>query len=83
MGTYDVTQFMDLFGGLPDRGEAVVDPREVADLRRDERDEYEDFTARDGETVTFRLVEPDGRVVCAEDRFAARRALANGPRGAA
>jgi len=45
VGTFDTQQFMDTFGGLPDRDEAAVDPRELADLQRDERDAMRD--ARD------------------------------------
>ncbi len=36
MGSYDTQTFMDMFGGLPDPGEAAVDPRELADRQRDE-----------------------------------------------
>lgn len=35
MGTYEPQDFIDTFGGLPERGEAAIDPREVADMRRD------------------------------------------------
>lgn len=40
MGTYDTQSFIDTFGGLPDPGEAAVDPRELADRRRDEAAEF-------------------------------------------
>ena len=40
MGTYMVADFMAVFGGMPERGEAAVDVRELADRRRDaDRDE--------------------------------------------
>lgn len=50
-----------------------------------EQDAYDDFTARDGQTVTIPR-RPDlylvtGRVIHAEHRFAARRAATDGPEG--
>jgi len=36
MGTYTTAQHLEIFGGLPERGEAAVDPRELADRARDE-----------------------------------------------
>lgn len=47
MGTYTVADFMTTFGGLPERGEAAIDVRDLADRQRDEADEYtaSDITA--------------------------------------
>lgn len=39
MGDYEPQEFMDLFGGMPERGEALVDPRAVADDERERRQE--------------------------------------------
>jgi len=35
MGTYEPGEFMELFGGMPERGESAVDVRALADEERD------------------------------------------------
>lgn len=34
MGTYTVQEHMDLFGGMPERGEAAVDINDIVDQQR-------------------------------------------------
>ncbi len=41
MGTYSAQQHIDLFGGLPEPGEAAVDVLDLADRRRDEAGAFE------------------------------------------
>lgn len=46
MASYDPQSHMDLFGGLPDPGEAAIDPRDLADRWRDEA--REELACADG-----------------------------------
>ncbi len=57
MGTYSTQDFMDTFGGLPDRGEAAVDPREQADWARDEARDNPMLTTADGEAAHIAIEE--------------------------
>lgn len=57
--------------------DATADAVYDAFIENGERDDYEDFTARDGQVVTGRhlfAVGGGGQLIDARDRFAARRA---------